>query len=67
MSYWRRVDRVYEITGVTDGVPDVSELFSWRESDDSFVALNSPHLLTATASTLAERAELISRGKTDDG
>ncbi|MCH7983222.1 MAG: hypothetical protein IIC28_04560 [Chloroflexi bacterium] len=66
-SYWRRVDCVYEISGVTDGVPDVSELFSWREDDDSFVALNSPRLLTATASTLAERADLMSRGQTDSG
>ncbi|MCZ6539650.1 MAG: hypothetical protein O6922_07475 [Chloroflexi bacterium] len=62
-SYWRRVDRVYEISGVVNGVPDVSELFSWREDDDSFVALNSHRLLTATASNLARRAELISRGK----
>ena len=58
---------MYEISGVTGGVPDVSELFSWREDDDSFVALNSPRLLTATASTLAERADLMSRGQTDSG
>ncbi len=66
-GYWRRVDHVYEISGVTNGVPDASELFSWREHDDSFVALNPPRLLAATASVLAERAGLISRGNTGNG
>ena len=66
-SYWRRVDRVYEISGVINGVPDASELFSWREDDDTFVAQNSPRLLTATASILARRAELISHGKSGNG
>lgn len=63
-TYWRRVDSVYEIGGVTDGVPRVSKLIAWREEDDSFVALNEPRLLTATASELAKRAEFIDRGVT---
>ena len=58
-NYWRRVDRVAEIGGVTGGVPDISQLFAWHEADDSFEELNPPRLLRATASMLAERAALI--------
>ncbi len=58
-SYWRRIDRVHEITGVGNGVPVASELFSWREEDDRFVASNPASLLTASSAVLAERAESI--------
>ena len=57
--YWRRVDRVYEITGVENGIPITAELFSWNEDGDSFTKLNSPMLLNASAELLAERAESI--------
>lgn len=58
-SYWRRIDRVYEIRGVENGMPAASELFSWREEDDSFVASNPASLLAASNAVLAERAESI--------
>ena len=66
-NYWRRVDRVAEIGSVTDGVPEISELFAWRESDDNFEEINTPRLLTASASALTERADLIERRATVGG
>ena len=64
-SYWRRIDAVYEIRGVENGVPATSKLFSWREDDDGFVALNSPSLLAASSVVLAERAESIRKQATE--
>ena len=58
-SYWRRVDGIYEVRGVENGVANAVELFGWRESDDSFVASNLPENLSATAEVLAERAAVI--------
>jgi Flp pilus assembly CpaF family ATPase len=55
-SYWRRIDGIYEIRGVEGGKANAVELFSWRESDDSFVASNQPERLSASASVLVERA-----------
>ncbi len=55
-SYWRRIDGIYEIRGVANGVANAVELFVWRESDDSFVASNSPQNLSASADLLADRA-----------
>ena len=60
-NYWRRVDCVYEITGVENGVPIATELFSWNEDTDTFAALSAPTLLNASAEQLAERAETIKR------
>jgi type IV secretory pathway ATPase VirB11/archaellum biosynthesis ATPase len=60
-NYWRRVNGIYEIRGVEDGVPDAVELFGWRESDDSFVTSNSPELLSTSADVIAERAAQIRR------
>jgi type IV secretory pathway ATPase VirB11/archaellum biosynthesis ATPase len=55
-SYWRRIDGIYEIRGVEGGKANAVELFSWRESDDSFVASNQPQRLSTSADVLAERA-----------
>jgi type IV secretory pathway ATPase VirB11/archaellum biosynthesis ATPase len=60
-TYWRRIDGIYEIRGVESGVPNAVKLFSCNESDDSFVATNSPQMLSASAEILAERAEVIRR------
>lgn len=60
-SYWRRVDRVYEITGVENGVPIATELFSWNEDNDSFTALSAPTGLNASPDLLTERAKTIRR------
>lgn len=60
-SYWRRVDAVHEISGVENGVPVVADLFRWSEETDSFIASNSPTLLSASAVTLEERAAQIKR------
>jgi hypothetical protein len=64
-SYWRRVNRVYEIAGVENGVPIATELFAWNEDDDSFVALGAPTLLSTSTDLLAERAETIRRQVAD--
>lgn len=64
-NYWRRVDRVYEITGVENGIPIAAELFSWNEDDDSFSALSAPMLLSASSALLAERAKTIRRQVAD--
>ena len=60
-SYWRRVDRVDEVTGVENGVPIARELFSWNEDNDSFTALSAPTGLNASPDLLAERAKTIRR------
>ncbi len=60
-SYWRRVNRVYEIDGVENGVPTATELFAWNEDDDDFVALNVPTLLGASLDLLTKRADSIRR------
>jgi len=60
-NYWRRVNGIYEIRGVEDGVPNAIELFSWRESDDSFVASNAPESLATSTDVIAERAVQIRR------
>lgn len=60
-SYWRRVDSVHEITGVKDGAPVASELFSWDEKSDSFIASNPVTRLSASSALLAKRAESISK------
>ena len=64
-SYWRRIDAVYEISSVENGVPVASELFSWNEADDRFIAINSPNLLAASSVALAERAESIGKQATE--
>ncbi len=58
-SYWRRINHVYEISGVEGGVPIATTLFSWHEDGDGFVALASPRQLNASPTLLAERAESI--------
>jgi Flp pilus assembly CpaF family ATPase len=58
-SYWRRIDSVHEITGVKNGVQIASELFSWDEETDSFIASNPVSVLSASSALLAERAESI--------
>ncbi len=55
-SYWRRVDGIYEIRGVENGVANAVELFAWRESDDSFIVTNPPENLSAPTELLARRA-----------
>jgi hypothetical protein len=64
-SYWRRVNRVYEITGVENGVPVVTELFAWNEDDDNFIALSAPTQLNAAPDLLAKRADSIRRQAVD--
>jgi len=66
-SYWRRVSRVYEITGVESGIPSVTELFAWNEADDSFAALNTPTLLETSPELMAERAQAIREQATEQG
>lgn len=58
-NYWRRIDSVSEIRGVADGVPVISKLFTWRERDDAFDAVEAPSLLRTSAAIMAERAESI--------
>ena len=58
-NYWRRVNTVHEIHGVTNGAPSATPLFSWREKDDSFIELDAPARLNASSALLSERADLI--------
>ena len=60
-NYWRRINGIYEIGGVEDGVPNAVELFTWRESDDSFVTHNPPESLSTSADVIAERSAQIRR------
>ena len=52
----RRVASVWEVDGVSDGKPWARILHRWNESDDTFDAVDSPSLLSVTASELADRA-----------
>jgi Flp pilus assembly CpaF family ATPase len=65
-SYWRRIDGIFEIRGVKNGVANAVPLFTWQESDDSFIAPNTPTGLSASAEVLAERATQI-RSEADAG
>ncbi|MBP39017.1 MAG: hypothetical protein CL726_06840 [Chloroflexi bacterium] len=58
-NYWRRIDGIWEIRGVKEGVPDAVELFRWQEEDDSFLTKNVPQRLTAPPEILSERAAQI--------
>ena len=64
-NYWRRVNGIYEIRGVEDGMPNAIELFSWRETGDSFVASNPPESLSTSTEVIAERAAKIKRDITN--
>jgi len=64
-NYWRRVNGIYEIRGVENGVPNAVELFTWCESDDSFVASNPPESLSTSADVIADRAAQIRRDVLD--
>lgn len=60
-DYWRRISGLYEIRGVSGGVPDVSQLFAWRGHEDDFVVVNQPGLLSTPRSVIADRAKSIAR------
>ena len=60
-SYWRRIDSVHEITGVKNGVQIASELISWDEENDSFIAPHPVTVLSASSALLEERAQSIGK------
>lgn len=65
-SYSRRLVGVYEVAEVRNGKPDARLLHAWRASDDTFDRVAAPRLLSASPSTLAQRARLI-QGLVDAG
>ena len=58
-TYWRRVTGVFEVRGVSGGVPAVTKLHEWNHSADSFKELAEPKALSASMAVISARAEAI--------